>query len=275
MIVNRLIKLDKEPNQSAILWGARQTGKSTLLRQLYPHGLYYDLLKTDLYMRLLIRPALLREELPPNARHVIIDEFQKIPLLLNEVHGLIESRGIVFTLSGSSARRLKQTNTHLLGGRALKKRLFGFSAKELGETFNLQATLSRGYLPSHQNSENYREQLAAYVDDYLSEEIKNEGLVRNLPSFSGMVKTAAFSDGEIVNFSTIARDIGVSSHTVREYFAIVEDTLMGHFVPAYQQQAKRRTQKSPKFYFSDVGIAECVNENETLVVANYCISTTV
>jgi predicted AAA+ superfamily ATPase len=252
--------LDKNPTQSTFLWGARQTGKSTLLRHLYPDAHYYDLLKTDVYLRLLSRPALLREELPPQAQHVIIDEFQKVPLLLNEVHGLIESRSLVFTLSGSSARKLRQTDTHLLGGRALKKILYGFSAHELGASFNLPTLLTKGYLPRHYFADNYREQLAAYVDDYFSEEIKNEGLVRNLPSFSGFLKTAAFSDGEMVNYSTIARDAGVSSHTIREYFAILVDTLMGQFVPAYQENAKRRTQKAPKFYFSNLGVVNHLSQ---------------
>jgi predicted AAA+ superfamily ATPase len=215
-----------------------------------------DLLRTDDLVRYASRPALLREELlgAPHVRLVVIDEVQKVPALLDEVHWLIENRGIVFALCGSSARRVKRGQANLLGGRAVRYELAGFVSGELGKQFDLSRAINQGYLPRHYLSDTPRRLLRSYVDDYLREEILAEGLVRNLPAFSGFLGAAALSDAELVSFASIARDCGVSGPAVREYFQILVDTLLGRFLPAYVRRAKRRVIQAPKFYFADVGV---------------------
>jgi len=252
----RALRLPTVPRETFFLWGPRQTGKSSLLRSTYPDALHYDLLRTDLFLRLTERPSLLREELLALEKPtlVVLDEIQKVPLLLDEVHGLIESRGWVFALCGSSARKVRRGQSNLLGGRALRHELFGLVSRELGDAFELGRILNHGYLPRHYLSPSPGPRLRAYVDDYLKEEIAGEGLTRNLPAFSGFLRAAALSDGEVVNFSTIARDCGVSGPTVKEYFQILLDTLLGRFLPAYLKRPKRRLIQSPKFYFADVGV---------------------
>jgi predicted AAA+ superfamily ATPase len=255
-MVRRCLKLPARPAETFFLWGPRQTGKSTLLRESYPDAVWYDLLETDRYLRLLERPSLLREELLAlgTPRLVVIDEVQKAPLLLDEVHGLMERRGWVFALCGSSARKVRRGHANLLGGRALRYELFGLVSAELGRELDLERLLNHGYLPRHYFGASHVARLRAYVDDYLKEEIAAEGLVRNLGRFSAFLDAAALSDAEIVNFSTIARDCGVSAPTVKEYFQILVDTLLGRFLPAYTRRPKRRIVQSPKFYFADVGV---------------------
>ncbi len=252
----RALRLPKEPRESFFLWGPRQTGKTSLLRSTYPEAVYYDLLDTDLFLRFTERPALLREELLAvrGARLVLIDEIQKVPLLLDEVHGLIESRRLVFGLCGSSARKVRRGHANLLGGRAVRHELFGLTSGEIGEKFDLLRALNQGYLPRHYSSENAPDLLRAYVNDYLKEEIAAEGLTRNLPAFSAFLNFASLSDAAILNFSTIARECGVSSPTAKEYFQILVDTLLARFLPAYVRRPKRRVIQSPKLYFADVGV---------------------
>ncbi len=253
----RALRLPSSPKESFFLWGPRQVGKSTLLKTVYPDARRIDLLRSDQYLRYLERPALLREELDaePETRFVIVDEVQKVPALLDEVHALIEDRGVNFALCGSSARKLRRGHANLLGGRALRHELCGLVSKELGANFELGRMLNRGNLPRHYESdEGHRERLRSYVADYLTEEVAAEGLVRNLQPFSRFLSAAALSDAELVNFSTIARDTGVSSPTVKQYFEILEDTLLGHFLPAYTKKPKRRVIGAPKFYFADVGV---------------------
>ncbi len=185
---------------------------------------------------------------------VVIDEVQKLPALLDEVHWLHENRKINFALCGSSARKVKRGHANLLGGRAIRYELFGFIAGELAKDFNLIRIINHGYLPRIYLSKQPRRLLNAYVANYLKEEIAAEGLVRNLPVFSNFLNLAALSDTESVNFSTIARDCGVSSQTIKEYFQILEDTLLGRWLPSFRKRPKRRVTVSSKFYFSDIGV---------------------
>ncbi len=255
---NRLISLDKNISRSVFLWGQRKSGKSTLLRRLYPEATYIDLLETDQYQTLLKAPKFLRERhqsLPPGSL-VIIDEIQKIPDLLDEVHWLIERCKINFILSGSSARKVKRGHANLLGGRALKYELFGLSIAEIGSTFDLIRLLNQGYLPEHYDCppKDFSRLIQSYIGDYLKEEIAAEGLVRNLQGFAQFLDLASLSDTEQINHATFARDTGFNAKTIREYFQILIDTLVAWELPAFQWRPKRRVTSKPKFYFSDVGV---------------------
>ena len=255
---NRELSLPRPGEETFFLWGPRQTGKSTLLRGTYAGGLWVDLLRSDDFRRYVARPELLRQELEaeplPDGSQVVIDEIQKVPALLDEVHWLIENRGLHFALCGSSARKVRRGAANLLGGRALRYELHGLSAHELGSAFDLDRILNHGYLPRIYAADRHGRMLDAYIADYLKEEIAAEGLVRSLPTFSNFLDVASLSDGEIVNFSNIARDCGVSSHTTKSHFQILEDTLLGRWLPAYRKRTKRRVIGSPKFYFVDVGV---------------------
>lgn len=242
--------------ESCFLWGARQTGKSTLLKILFPDAPYYDLLLSEEFARLNRRPELLREELLANPKKgpVIIDEVQKIPQLLNEIQWLIVNKNIQFILCGSSARKLKRGGGNLLGGRALKYELYPLVSSEIDD-FDLLRAINNGLLPRHYLAENPKKLHQAYIDNYLKEEISAEALTRNLQAFSRFLEIAAFSNGEIVNYTNIATETGVSSVTIKEYFEILQDTLIAYFVPSYRSRPKRRVFHAPKFYFFDVGIA--------------------
>jgi predicted AAA+ superfamily ATPase len=252
----RALSLPASGTTTFFLWGPRQTGKTTLLRAKYPNALWIDLLKADEFRRFLQNPELLRETLAArdSIRQVVIDEVQKVPQLLDEVHWLHDNRRIRFALCGSSARKVKRGQANLLGGRALRYELHGLTAEETGRDFDLNRMLNHGYLPSIYQSANPRPLLNSYVADYLKEEVAAEGLVRNLPVYSEFLNMAALADAELVNFSTIARDCGVSSHTIKGYFQILEDTLLGRWLPAYTKRPKRRVIGAPKFYFGDVGV---------------------
>jgi len=255
-MLSRKINLQDAENDSVFLWGARQTGKSTLLKMLFPDTRYIDLLKSDEFERYNRRPALLREELSllPENELVIIDEIQKIPALLDEVHWLISNHHLRFILSGSSARKLRRSGVNLLGGRAIRKHLFPFVSAEI-PGFDLIKACNNGMLPRHYLVENATNRLHAYVGDYLQQEIKAEALTRNLNTFSRFMEIAALSNGEILNYKNIASECGVSAPTVKEYFSILEETLVGYTIPAFTRNVKRRVIQSPKFYYFDVGIA--------------------
>jgi uncharacterized protein len=257
----RIAPLPAQPEESFFLWGPRKTGKSFLIKHLYPDVWRVDLLNTDQFAKYSIRPALLREEClaryadtPRARRFVLIDEIQKIPALLDEVHLLIEDHGFVFGMCGSSARKLRRGHANLLGGRAIRYVLRGLTFPELGQDFDLMRLLNRGVLPSHYESKKYGKLTDSYINEYLKEEIAAEGLVRNLPLFADFLRAAAFSDTEIVHYSNIASDCGVSSKTVKEYFSILHDTLIGEFLPAYTRRPKRKVIHAPKFYYFDVAI---------------------
>jgi predicted AAA+ superfamily ATPase len=252
----RTLHLPAAGTETFFLWGPRQTGKTTLLRQTYPDAFWIDLLKAEEYRRYLQNPERLREELTtrPAVRQVVIDEVQKVPQILDEVHWLIENRRVQFALCGSSARKVKRGAANLLGGRAVRRELHGITATEVGAHLDLDRLLNHGYLPRIYLSDRPRPLLNAYVADYLKEEVAAEAIVRNLPVFSEFLNVAALSDMELINFSTIARDCGVSSHTIKGYFQILEDTLLGRWLPACTKRPKRRVIAAPKFYFADVGM---------------------
>lgn len=263
----RGLRLPPAGTETFFLWGPRQTGKTTLLRHAYPDAYWVDLLKADEFRRYVERPELLRQELDarPAPAQVVIDEIQKVPALLDEVHWLLERRGIAFALCGSSARKVRRGAANLLGGRAIRYELFGLTAEELGGAFDLDRVLNHGYLPRIYVAERPQRLLSAYVADYLREEIAAEGLVRTLPAFSTFLDVAALSDGSLVNVSNIARDCGVSAPTVKGYFEILEDTRLGRWLPAYTKRAKRRVIAAPKFYFTDVGVVNQLAHRGALV----------
>ncbi len=255
-MLRRVLHLPATPEETFFLWGPRQTGKSSLLHATYPDSRWVDLLKTDEFIRYAQRPELLRDELRDAAAGTltVIDEIQKVPALLNEVHWLIENRSLKFALCGSSARKVRRGHANLLGGRAVRHELFGLVSAELGAEFDVTRAVNQGVLPRHYLSERPVPLVRAYVDDYLKEEIAAEGLIRNLPAFSDFLRAAALSDTGLVSYATIARECGVSANGVREYYQILVDTLVGRFLPAYTRRPKRRVIQAPKFYFADVGV---------------------
>ena len=254
----RQLRLPTPGAETFFLWGPRQAGKTTLLGEHYGECRRVDLLKADQFRRYAVNPEFLRQELEAedggDRTQVVIDEVQKVPALLDEVHWLMENRNVRFALCGSSARKVRRGAANLLGGRAVRYRLHGLTAAEIGPGFDLDRLLNHGYLPRIFGSDRPARLLDAYVADYLKEEIAAEGLVRNLPAFSGFLDAAALSDGELMNFSNIGTDCGVSGHTARSYFEILEDTLLGRWLPAYRKRPKRRVIGAPKFYLADVGV---------------------
>ncbi len=256
-MIKRHLTNDNFLNESYFLFGARQTGKSTLLLELFPNATFYDLLENNTFERLQRNPSLLRQDLEmlePGSL-VIIDEIQNLPELLNEVQWLMVRKGHRFILSGSSARKLRRGGVNLLGGRALLQTLYPFISNEIPD-FDIVKAVNQGMLPRHYlaNEKNYWELLQAYVSIYLKEEIKAESLVRNLSTFNRFLEAAALTDGEMVNYNNIATDCGVDAKTAKEYFSILEETLIGYMLPAYTKTVKRKIRQSPKFYFFDVSI---------------------
>lgn len=254
MFNRKQILVDSE-GESLFLWGARQTGKSTLLKTLFPNALWFDLLLSDVYERLSKQPSILRETILADRGNklVIIDEIQRIPELLNEVHWLISNHNTRFILSGSSPRKIIRGGSNLLGGRALRYELYPLVSNEIPD-FDLLKALNNGLMPRHYVASHAKKLISAYIGNYLKDEIAAEAKIRNIQSFSRFLEAAAFSNGEMVNYANIASDCGVSPPTVKEYFQILEDTLIGRFVPSYQKKPKRRVITAPKFYFFDMGI---------------------
>jgi predicted AAA+ superfamily ATPase len=267
MTIKRVLELKLPKNQSAFLWGARKTGKSTYLVEHFPHSIYYDLLKTDEFTRLLAAPHLLREELLAASSEqlkypVIIDEIQKIPILLNEIHWLIENKKIGFVLCGSSARKLKRGAANLLGGRAWKFNFYPLVYKEI-QNFDLLRAMNHGLLPAHYLSEYPERMLRAYISDYITEEIQAEGLVRNLPKFARFIDLVGFSHGEMLNYANIARDCAIDAKTIKEYYQILVDTLIGYFIYPYNKKSKRELIHTvPKFYLFDIGVANYLSKTK-------------
>lgn len=265
-MIERKLKIDKELEDSIFLFGARQTGKSTLLRTLFTDSVYIDLLDTSVMTRFKRTPSLLYNVLveKPEGTLVIIDEIPEVPELLNEVHRLMSEKGLVFILCGSSARKLKRKGYNTLGGRAYPVYLCPFVSAEIPD-FNLNHAINYGMLPSHYLAKNPSKRLAGYIDVYLKEEIKQEALVRNLSAFQRFLEVAAISDGEMINYNNIAQDCGVSANTVAGYFDILEDTLIGYRIPAYSKTIKRRLVQTPRFYYFDVGIVNHLLHRKELV----------
>jgi predicted AAA+ superfamily ATPase len=255
--------------ESLFLWGARQTGKSSLLKEKFQDALWFDLLLSDVYQRLVKNPALIRETVLANSSIsvVVIDEIQRIPELLNEIHWMITNSKIQFIMSGSSARKILQTGANLLGGRALRYELLPLISCEI-PNFDLLKALNNGLLPRHYLAENPKKMISAYVGNYLRDEIVSEAKIRNVHVFSQFLEAAAFSNGEMVNYTNIAADCSISSPTVKEYFQILQDTLIGRFVPAYQKKPKRRVITAPKFYFFDIGVVNFLLKRGKIEMGN-------
>ena len=265
-MIERILHIANELDGSIFLFGARQTGKSTILRQQFPKSIYIDLLDTEMKSRLSRRPVLLYEMLrdKPENTLVIIDEIPEVPELLNEVHRLIADNHLLFILCGSSARKLKRKGKNTLGGRALPVYLYPFVSAEIKD-FDIDRAVNYGMIPPHYLAKNPSRQLAAYIQVYLKEEIKEEALVRNLDSFQRFLDVAALTDGEMVNNNNIAQDCGVSATTVSSYFDILEDTLIGYRIPAYRKVMKRRLMQAPRFYYFDVGVANHLLHRKDMV----------
>lgn len=251
----RIISLAEIQSDSLFLWGARQTGKSTLLKSRFPKARYYDLLNATLCRTLAKNPSLLREQtaMLPAGTVVIIDEVQKVPELMDEIHWLIQNQDLHFILCGSSARKMRRSGVNLLGGRALSNTLHPLVSAEIGN-LDIERALNYGMIPPHYLAKNPIRKIQAYVENYLMQEIVAESVLRNLNAFTRFLEVAALSDTEIVNYSNIAAECGVSAKTVKEYFSILEETLFGFMLPAYTKTTKRRLIQSPKFYYFDVGI---------------------
>lgn len=239
--------------KSYFLLGPRQTGKTQLLKHSIKDAKFYDLLESDTYLSLSSNPSKIRNEITEKDNLVVIDEIQRIPSLLNEVHLLIEKYDIKFLLTGSSARKLRRGGVNLLGGRARTVALHPFVYKELNN-FNLIKALNYGLLPSIYFSDNPKEDIKSYAGDYLKEEIASEGLSRNIPAFSRFLEVAAMCSGTMLNFSKIANDAQVPKSTVQEYFQILQDTLIASMLPAWTKSTKRKPISTAKFYFFDTGV---------------------
>ena len=263
----RLLKIKLPKGQSAFLWGPRKTGKTTFLRATFPDSLIYDLLKTDLFLELVKRPFLLREQLLAASTKqlkepVIIDEVQKVPQLLDEIHWLIENRGLRFILCCSSARKLKRGKANLLGGRAWRYEMHPLVSAEVAD-LDLLRVLNRGMIPIHYMQEEYRKSLQAYVRDYLKEEVFDEGLTRNIPAFSRFFDAMGYSHGELTNYANIARDCGIDAKTVKEYYQILVDTLLGTMIEPYKKRKDRQViMRAGKFYLFDVGVAGAITHRQ-------------
>ncbi|MHB1336132.1 MAG: ATP-binding protein [Candidatus Humimicrobiaceae bacterium] len=252
--IKRLLNIDK--NYSSFLWGARKTGKSFWIRHNFsPEGIILiDLLKTDTFVEYASRPSLLRERYQDTKKIIVIDEIQKAPILLDEVHWMIENKQIIFLLTGSSARKLRRGHANLLAGRALRYELLPFSYIEVKES-NLEKIMVSGMLPPHFLSSTPVDLVRSYIADYLKEEIAQEAQIQKIPQFSEFLRIASITSGELLNYDNVARETGVSSKIVRNYFDILENTMLGFRISPWKSSKNRRLITAEKFYLFDIGIA--------------------
>ena len=253
-IVKRLLEPRLPAGKSAFLWGPRKVGKSYWISRHLQPAVLIDLLKTDVFADYAARPALLRERHQDCRGLIVIDEVQKVPRLLDEVHWLIENKGLSFLLSGSSARKLRRGHANLLGGRAWRRTMAPLSYMEV-EGFDLEKVMTSGLLPPHFLSPDPREDLRAYIADYLKEEIAAEALTQNIPAFADFLRVAALTSSELLNYTNVAREAGISAKVVRNYFSILEDTYLGFRVAPWMRSKTRRMILTEKFYMFDVGVA--------------------
>lgn len=260
-IIRRLFELKLPPARSAFLWGPRKVGKSYWIHHHLHKAKIIDLLETDTFAEYASRPSLLRERYQNERGLIVLDEIQKIPTLLDEVHWLIEHKGLSFLLTGSSARKLRRGHANLLGGRAWRKTMVPLSCLEV-DRLDLEKVMVSGLLPPHYLSENPREDLRAYVADYLKEEIAAEALTQNIPAFREFLHVAALTSSELINYLNIARETGVSHKVVRTYFDILEDTYLGFRIPPWRKSRNRRMILTEKFYLFDVGVTNYLTRRE-------------
>lgn len=250
------------PKSSFFLFGPRGTGKSTWVRERLSGAPLFDLLHSDTYVDLLASPARIEERIPPGYRGwVIIDEIQKVPELLDQVHRLIEGKRLRFALTGSSARKLRRKGVNLLAGRALTFSMHPLTAAEMGGAFDLRRSLEIGHLPGAQNSPDLttaRAFLRSYVQTYLREEVQQEGLARNLAAFGRFLEAASFSQAGTLNVSAVARECGIDRKVAEDYFDVLDDLLIGVRLPVFTRRAKREIAGHPKFFFFDVGVFRAI-----------------
>ena len=253
----RVLKL---PRSSFFLFGPRGSGKSTWARRALPKAIQIDLLDEALFQKLLAEPGLFADRLRAvsHGSWVWVDEVQRLPGLLNEVHRFIEERQLKFALTGSSARKLRRAGVNLLGGRAVRRTMYPFLPEELGEDFDLEEALRYGTLPIVWMAPSRDETLEAYVQTYLKEEIQAEALVRNLPGFARFLPVAGLFHGQVLNTSSLARDAGVARMTVEGFLDILEDTLVAFRLPAFEGRLRVREKRHPKLYWVDSGLARAV-----------------
>ncbi len=250
--------------KSCFLFGPRQTGKTFLIRHSLAEHRIYNLLDSETYLKLSRAPARLREECRPQDKIVIIDEIQKLPLLLDEAHFLIEERGIHFLLTGSGARKLRRGGVNLLGGRAWTRHLHPLTSAELQEKFDLVKAVNQGLLPSIYFSSSPEDDLQAYVGTYLRDEIAAEALTRNIPAFSRFLEIAALCNGQLLNYAKISNDAQVARSTVQEYFQILKDTLIAYELTPWKRSFKRKPLSTSKLYFFDCGAARYLQKRSSV-----------
>lgn len=260
-ICKRLFELNLPANKSAFLWGPRKVGKSYWIRSHLPEAKLIDLLQTEVFAEYASRPSLLRERFQNHRGILVVDEVQKIPALLDEIHWLIENKKISFLLTGSSARKLKRGHANLLGGRAWRRQMRPLSIMET-EGFDLESAMISGLLPPHFLSPHPKEELRAYVADYLKEEVAAEALTQNIPAFSEFLRIAAITSSELLNYANVARESGVSPKVARTYFDILEDTYLGFRIPPWTKARNRRLIETEKFYLFDVGVTNFLARRE-------------
>jgi predicted AAA+ superfamily ATPase len=251
--------LQPPPKQSFFLFGPRGVGKTAWAHEQFPDAPFFDLLDYQTYTQLLVAPHRLGDQIPQGHKGwVVVDEVQRAPELLNEVHRLIESRRLRFVLTGSSARKLRRRGVNLLAGRALTRHLHPFTALELGKDFDLKRALRWGCLPLACTSENPQDYLKSYAATYLREEVQQEGLARNIGAFGRFLEAASFSQGSVLNMAAVARECAVSAKVVEDYFSILEDLLIAVRLPAFSKRAKRRLIAHPKFFYFDAGVYQAI-----------------
>lgn len=253
----RLLK--PPPEQSIFLFGPRGVGKTAWAHEQFPDALFFDLLDYQTYTQLLAAPQRLGDQIPQEYRGwVVVDEIQRVPELLNEVHRLIESRRLRFVLTGSSARKLRHRSVNLLAGRALTCHLHPLMALELGSDFDLKRALRWGCLPLSCTTEKPQDYLNSYAATYLREEVQQEGFARNISAFSRFLEAASFSQASVLNMAAVARECAVSAKVVEDYFNILEDLLIAVRLPVFTRRAKRRLIAHPKFYYFDAGVFQAI-----------------
>ncbi len=259
--IKRLLNIDT--NYSSFLWGARRTGKSFWIKHNFNADeiLLIDLLKTDVFAEYSSRPSLLRERFQNTKKLIVIDEIQKAPVLLDEIHWMIENKKITFLLTGSSARKLRRGHANLLAGRALRYNLLPFSCMEV-EEIDLESVMVSGMLPPHFLSKKPYNLIRSYIADYLKEEIAQEARIQKIPQFSEFLRVAALTSGELLNYNNVARETGVSSKIVRSYFDILESTMLGFRIPSWTSSKTRRLIMVEKFYLFDVGLSNYLSKRQ-------------
>jgi predicted AAA+ superfamily ATPase len=251
--------LQPPPKQSFFLFGPRGVGKTAWVHERFPDALFFDLLDHQTYTQLLAAPQRLGDQIPQShKRWVVVDEIQRVPEVLNEVHRLIESRRLRFVLTGSSARKLRRRGVNLLAGRALTRHLHPLTALELGADFDLKRALRWGCLPLACTSEKPQDYLNSYAATYLREEVQQEGFARNIGAFGRFLEAASYSQGNVLNMAAIARECAVSAKVVEDYFSILEDLLIAVRLPVFTKRAKRRLIAHPKFFYFDAGVFQAI-----------------